>query len=158
MSTVPQGGGGLSAVCHGIGDDGRFLLLHTGRGADVSPAFTLAGLAPEARTLAVVLEDLSHPIPSFTHWILWDLPAAPEIPGSVPPGRILPALGGARQGLAYGPCRYAGPKPPKGRSHTYRFTICALDRALGPGLGKRRFRRMAQGHILQTATVEGVFG
>ncbi len=147
---------GLSVVCHGIDKTGRFLLPHTGRGADVSPAFTLMGLAPEAQTLAVLLEDLSHPIPRFTHWVLWDLPAAAEIPPAIPAGRIVP--GGARQGMAYGLYRYAGPKPPRGRSHTYRFTICALDGPLGPGAGKRRFWRMARGHVLQIGTVDGVFG
>lgn len=30
------------------------------------------------------------------------------------------------QGLAYGWYRYAGPKPPKGKKHLYRFTLYAL--------------------------------
>ena len=47
-------------------------------------------------------------------------------------------LGGGVQGVAYGLHRYAGPKPPKGRTHTYRFTVCALDCALDLSSASRK--------------------
>ncbi len=42
-------------------------------------------------------------------------------------------LGNARQGIGYGFHRYVGPKPPKGKKHTYRFTVYLenLQRLLG---------------------------
>ena len=65
----------FSIRCPGV-ENGTFLLDHTGRGADRSPELVLENLSPEAVTLAVVLEDMSHPIKGFTHWVIWNLPAA----------------------------------------------------------------------------------
>lgn len=147
----------LTFICTGIEDGGVFPLAHTGRGEDVSPEFVIRDLSPAARTLAVTLEDLDHPIKAFTHWVIWNIPAAGTIPAAIPAGRT--ALGGAVQGRAYGFHRYAGPKPPRGTRHRYRFTLYALDCALplGPGAGKRRFLRAAEGHILQKGSLTASF-
>ena len=146
----------LKVRCPGI-QNSKFLLDHTGRGRDLSPELILENLSPEAVTLAVTLEDMSHPIKDFTHWVIWNLPAADRIPGAIPAGRTV--LDGAVQGVAYGLHRYAGPKPPKGRTHTYRFTVYALDRALDlhSRARKRTFLRAAEGHILQSGSILGEF-
>ena len=146
----------LIVQCSGI-ENGKFHIDHTGRGADRSPELILEGLSPEAVTLAVVLEDMSHPIKGFTHWMVWNLPAADRIPGDIPAGKTLP--GGGVQGVAYGLHRYAGPKPPNGRTHTYRFTVFALDCVLelAPGSRKKAFLRAAEGHILQSGSISGTF-
>lgn len=146
----------LNVICPGI-ENGKFRLAHTGRGQDRSPELILEGLSPEAVTLAVVLEDMSHPIKGFTHWVIWDLPASDRIPGDIPAGKTLP--GGGVQGVAYGLHRYAGPKPPKGRTHTYRFTVCALDcvLTLSPDSRKKSFLRAAEGHVLQSGNISGAF-
>ena len=146
----------LHIRCPGI-EDGKFLLDHTGRGRDLSPELLLENLSPEAVTLAVTLEDLSHPIKGFTHWLVWNLPVSDRISGAIPAGKNVP--GGGVQGVAYGLHRYAGPKPPKGRTHTYRFTVYALDCALdlGSGARKKAFLRAAEGHVLQQSSVSGAF-
>ncbi len=150
----------LLLECPGMEDGGRFPTVHTGRGEDRSPEFLIRGLSPEARTLAVTLEDISHPLfRDFTHWLVWNLPAGPKIPGAIPGGKKIPGLENARQGLGYGLYRYAGPKPPKGRRHRYRFTVYALDRAITlpfPGT-KGRFLKRAEGHILQRGSLTGYF-
>ena len=141
----------------GLEEGGLFPLSATGRGEDRSPAFTIENLSAGARTLAVTLEDMSHPIRGFTHWVIWNLPAESAIPAAVPAGRR--TRGGAVQGRAYGFHRYAGPKPPRGKRHTYRFTVYVLDCALdlGPGAGKGAFLRSAEGHILQKGSLSGFF-
>ena len=146
----------LKVRCPGI-QNSKVLLDHTGRGRDLSPELILENLSPEAVTLAVTLEDMSHPIKDFTHWVIWNLPAADRIPGAIPAGRTV--LDGAVQGVAYGLHRYAGPKPPKGRTHTYRFTVCALDCALdlSPASRKKAVLRAAEGHILQSGSISGRF-
>ena len=65
----------------------------------------------------------------------------------------------AKQGLAYGWHRYAGPKPPKGKSHLYRFTLYALDceMDLSANIFKRTFLKKAEGHILQKSEITGEF-
>ena len=146
----------LHIRCPGI-EGGNFLLDHTGQGRDLSPELLLENLSPEAVTLAVTLEDLSHPIKGFTHWVIWNLPAADRIPGAIPAGRTV--SGGGVQGVAYGLHRYAGPKPPRRTRHTYRFTVYALDRPLElpSRAGKRAFLRAAQGRVLQSGSVSGQF-
>ena len=146
----------LSVHCPGI-ENGKFHIGHTGRGADRSPELVLENLSPEAVTLAVVLEDMSHPIKGFTHWVAWNLPASDRIPEGVPAGKAIP--GGGVQGVAYGLHRYAGPKPPRHMRHTYRFTVYALDCALDLSSGAREkaFLRAAEGHILQSGSVSGKF-
>lgn len=146
----------LEVLCPGI-ENGKFHLEHTGRGQDRSPELVLKNLSPDAKTLAVVLEDMSHPIKGFTHWVIWNVPVADTIPESIPAGKT--TLDGAVQGVAYGLHRYAGPKPPKGTTHTYRFTIFALDCKLDlpSGTRKKAFLRAAEGHILQGGSISGEF-
>lgn len=145
----------LRVICQGLENGGVFPREYTGYGEDRSPELRLENLPPETGALAVILEDLSHPIKGFPHWVVWNLPAGDRIPGNLPPGKTLP--GGARQGAAYGLFRYAGPKPPKWAGpHRYRFTVYALDGPL-PDLpllaGKRAFLKQAAGHILRKGTL-----
>lgn len=146
----------LQVRCPGI-ENSKFLLSHTGRGRDLSPELVLENLSPGAKTLAVVLEDMSHPMKDFTHWVVWNLPAADRVPGAIPAGKTIP--GGGVQGVAYGLHRYAGPKPPRRMRHTYRFTVYALDCILdlSPASRKKAFLRAAEGHILQSGSVSGEF-
>lgn len=150
----------LLLECVGMKDGGRIPAVHTGRGQDRSPGFLIRDLSPAARTLAITLEDVSHPLfPDFTHWLIWNLPAASKIPGGLPKGGKVPGLENARQGIGYGLYRYAGPKPPKGRRHFYRFTVYALDCVLTlpfPAT-KGRFLKRAEGHILQQGSLTGYF-
>ena len=143
--------------CPGLEDGGRFPLDNTGRGKDLSPEITLENLSPQVKTLAVTLEDLSHPMKGFTHWVMWNFPARKVIPGGIPQRDRLES--GVVQGMAYGLHRYAGPKPPKGKRHDYRFTVCVLDTELrlGPGAGKRAVLRAAEGHILQQGSMCSYF-
>ena len=46
---------------------------------------------------------------------------------AVPSGKSISSLQGAIQGMGYGFHCYAGPKPPKGKSHKYCFTVYVLD-------------------------------
>lgn len=146
----------LKVSCSGI-ENGKFHIDHTGRGKDLSPELALENLSPNAKTLAVVLEDMSHPIKGFTHWVIWNLPVSDRIPGAVPAGKTV--LDGAVQGVAYGLHRYAGPKPPRRMRHTYRFTVYALDCKLdlSSATRKKAFLRAAEGHILQSGSVSGKF-
>ena len=149
----------LDFDCSAIDESGKFKLENTGRGKDLSPEFRINNLSPEARTLVITLEDTSHPIKDFTHWVIWNIPATEHVPGSLPAGKTVIALDGAPQGRAYGNHRYAGPKPPKGKTHVYRFTAYALDCALyaPPSSRKKKVLAEAIGHIIQKGTAVGSF-
>lgn len=149
----------LEVECVGIENGGRFPLANTGRGEDQSPEFIIGNLSEHAKTLAITLEDLSHPIKGFTHWLIWNIPAAERITGAIAAGKTVSLPENAKQGTAYGVHRYAGPKPPKGKTHVYRFTLYALDCVLElkPNTRKRGFLKKAQGHILQTGSITAEF-
>ncbi len=65
----------------------------------------------------------------------------------------------AMQGIAYGWQRYRGPKPPKGTTHRYRFTILALDRRLRLPVWAtyRKFMRVTQDCVVGHGEVIGEF-
>jgi len=149
----------LKFKCNGIDAQGQFLIEHTGYGLDISPEFVVENLSPSAKTIAITLEDLSHPIKDFTHWIVWNIPATNSIREEIPSGKNIEAYKNAKQGLAYGWHRYAGPKPPKGKKHLYRFTLYALDceMDLSANIFKRTFLKKAEGHILQKSEITGEF-
>lgn len=43
----------------------------------------------------ITLEDLSHPIKNFTHWVIWDIPAADKIAKAIPSGKTVSSPEGA---------------------------------------------------------------
>ncbi len=149
----------LQFECVGIKDSGVFPLANTGRGRDVSPEFVIHNLVLGAQTLVITLEDLSHPIKNFTHWLIWNILAMAKIPAAIPAGKTVAELGNAIQGAAYGWRRYAGPKPPKGKRHKYRFTVYALDCRLdiGAAATKRKVLKMAARHIIQQGSICAYF-
>ncbi|MBD5636838.1 MAG: YbhB/YbcL family Raf kinase inhibitor-like protein [Clostridia bacterium] len=136
----------------------KFPLDYTGRGKDLSPEILIENLSENAKTLAVTLEDISHPIKNFTHWVIWNIPAASKIEKAVPKGKsVLEA--GTVQGAAYGMHRYAGPKPPHGKTHKYRITVYSLDCSLELSASKRKkhLLKKAENHILQKGSLEYSF-
>ena len=122
----------------------------TGYGADHSPELVLSGLCQDAISLAITLDDLSHLIPDFNHWVIWNISASAVIGGSIPPGAQVAALGRHR---------YRGPKPPLKRRHQYRFTVFDLDAFLNlpPTAKKKELLRAMQGHVLQQAELIGYY-
>ena len=132
---------------------------HSGRGEDLSPAFAIGGIPKGAVSLALLLEDTSHPFfRDFPHWLIWNLPPAGALPEGIAPGKTVEIQGTAAvQGAAYGRHRYAGPKPPPWRRHRYRFTLLALDCRLNlpPGTGKKGLLQAVEGHILAQAELSG---
>ena len=149
----------LEFQCIGMVNGSRVPIEYTGRGQDISPEFLIKNLSPNAKTLAVILEDLSHPVKDFTHWIIWNIPAADKIKGNIPAGKVVPMLGNARQGIGYGLHRYAGPKPPKGKKHIYRFTVYSLDCEINISANstKRNFLKKAEMYIIQKGSIIGEF-
>jgi len=82
-----------------------------------------------------VVDDPDAPGTTFTHWLLWNVPAeTTAIPAAA---ETVDALGGARQGENdFGEVGYRGPCPPTGDGpHTYRFRGYAIDSTLDLSAG-----------------------
>ncbi|MFZ0395204.1 MAG: YbhB/YbcL family Raf kinase inhibitor-like protein [Terracidiphilus sp.] len=129
-------------------------------GEDLSPALAWSGVPPAARTLALIAEDPDAPRGTFTHWLIWNLPARhSELPQGVPGRETFDD--GARQGANdFGRIGYEGPCPPHGRPHRYFFRLYALDTALNleSGASRQDLDRAMKGHVLAQADWMGVFG
>lgn len=133
---------------------------YTARGMDISPEIHIDGVNEEAISIAITLDDVSHPLfKIYNHWLIWNLPILTVIPKAIPKGEPNGSLNGTMQGLAYGKHCYKGPKPPLKMIHDYTFTVFILDTQLVlPKTAKREdFFRAADGHILQRATYTGKF-
>lgn len=150
----------LEFECVGLKDRKKFPIEYTGRGKDNSPEFILHNLSPNAKTIAIILDDVKHHLFGvYNHWLIWNIPAQSKIHGSIPAGKKVPSLGEAMQGKGYGRYKYAGPKPPKGKQHEYKFTIYTLDAKidLNNNAKKKQLLQAIEPHIIQVGEVTGVF-
>lgn len=110
-------------------------------GENVSPELAIDDVPDGTARLALVLDDPDAPGGTYTHWLLWNVPATTEtIPEGVPPGETVEGLDGASQGTNdAGVVGYSGPCPPRAHDpHTYRFRLLALAAPLDVAPGGDR--------------------
>jgi len=126
-------------------------------GADVSPELHWTSLPAGTQSLALIADDPDAPVGTWTHWVLFDLPAqTTSLPENVPKVDELPS--GGRQGRNdFRKIGYGGPCPPPGKPHRYFFKLYALDKKLDlkPGASKQDVEQAIQGHILGQAELMG---
>ena len=94
---------------------------YTCHGDRVSPPLDWSGAPEDTKSLALVVDDSSAPITPYIYWLVFDIqPGTTDIQeGAVPTG--------ARQALnSMGTMKYDAPCP-RGHSHSYRFTVYALN-------------------------------
>lgn len=130
---------------------------YTGYGIDISPELHLNNIDKHAKSIAIIMDDMGHPIPAYNHWIIWNIPVVQVIPKNIPHGKRVDILSGAVQGHGYGKYRYRGPKPPFNWSHRYEFNIYVLDCILDlPANSKKKnLLKSIEGHIIQKAMLAG---
>jgi Raf kinase inhibitor-like YbhB/YbcL family protein len=127
-------------------------------GANRSPA--LRWTQPPARTKAFALSvyDPDAGPAGWWHWIVYDIPAERRAFASGLP----PAISDLKQGVNdFGFTGYGGPCPPPGPAHHYVFTLYALDiahLATAEQLRGQTFLELIRPHIIDTATLSGVYG
>jgi hypothetical protein len=129
---------------------------HTADGTDRSPELRWGGIPPNAQTFALICEDPDAPRGTWTHWVLFNIPAdKTTYAEGVPAEKELP--GGARQGKNdFGKIGYGGPCPPRG-THRYVFRIFALDVRLDldPGFSRAQLVDGLKGHIMADGRLTG---
>jgi Raf kinase inhibitor-like YbhB/YbcL family protein len=129
---------------------------YTGDGDDVSPPLTWSGVPHRTRSLVLICEDPDAPRGTWTHWIVYNLPAQTR---ELPQGGALPA--GAMQGKNdFGTIGYGGPAPPAGPPHRYYFKLTALDTELNlpPGASRQAVLAAMEGHVLAEGWLMGTYG
>src|SRR5262245_21491849 len=89
--------------------------------ADISPPLTWANPPAGTQSFALIADDPDAPVGTWTHWILWNVPAeSTALPEGVPKDETL--SDGTRQGKNdFKRIGYGGPCPPPGKPHRYFF-------------------------------------
>jgi len=113
-------------------------------GANRTPRLQWSSPPSATQELAVEMLDPDAPGGTFTHWLVYGIPAG--TPSLGPP---LPA--GVLEGLNdFGRRGYGGPCPPRGTAHHYHFVVLALDTRLQPAAGMKRseLESRVKGHVI----------
>ncbi|MDI3544780.1 MAG: hypothetical protein PWP68_197 [Rikenellaceae bacterium] len=139
-------------------DGGMIPAKYTCDGANISPQLSWDNAPKGTKSFVLICEDPDAPMGTFTHWILYDIPAdVHELSENLPKDKILP--NGAKQGIAdFKKIGYGGPCPPNG-THRYYFKLYALDTLLNlePGLKKEDILKAMNGHILAQGQIMGKY-
>jgi len=144
---------GLKLSSPAFENGGKIPRKYSCDGANVNPPLKIENAPSNAKSLAVVFDDIDAPRGTYVHWILWNLvPDAREIEeDSVPDGVV--------QGMNdFKKANYGGPCPPR-RAHKYVFKIYALDTLLNlnPNGTKKDLEKAMEGHIISQAQLTGFY-
>ena len=128
-------------------------------GADVSPELSWTEPPPGTESFTLIADDPDAPSGTWTHWVLFDLPAATT---SLAEGvtKIDELPGGERQGRNdFRKIGYNGPCPPPGKPHRYFFKLYALKGKLDlkPGASRQEVEQAMQGLVLGQAEWMGKY-
>jgi len=142
--------------------EGAIPEIHTCEGQDISPPLAWSGVAQQAKSLVLIVDDPDAPDPAapkmtWVHWVLYNIPpSATGLAQGVAPG-ALPA--GTLQGISdFKRTGYGGPCPPIGR-HRYFHKLYALDTIL-PDLKnprKQDVEKAMKGHVIEHAELVGTY-
>jgi hypothetical protein len=118
-------------------------------GIDEPPPLVVSNPPKGTRSYALIMDDPDAPNGTFTHWLVYDIPAdTPEL--RVNQGKTLKNSFGRRG--------YGGPCPPPGHGpHRYFFTVYAVDVQWLDVTGTTRgdLERALHQHTLGTARLMG---
>jgi len=133
---------------------------YTCDGGDVSPPLSWSGIPNGTKSLALIADDPDAPIGTFTHWVLFNIPATLN---GLPEGVVKTASVadiGTHGKNNFANAFYNGPCPPKGKAHRYFFRLYALDRKLDlkPGCSRQDLEKAMRGRILAQGQLMGIYG
>jgi Raf kinase inhibitor-like YbhB/YbcL family protein len=134
-------------------NDGDIPKKFTCDGADVSPELAWTDPPAGTQSFTLIADDPDAPAGTWTHWVLFDLPATTS---SLAEGvnKIDELPGGERQGRNdFRKIGYNGPCPPPGKPHRYFFKLCALKGKLDlkPGANRQEVEQAMQSQVLGQA-------
>ena len=129
-------------------------------GNNVSPALSWKGVSKTAGSLALIADDPDAPGGTWTHWLLWNLPASLTSLQEGLPARDRFDNGAVQGQNDFSRIGYGGPCPPPGKPHRYFFKLYELDTTLAvrPGSSRKELDRAMKGHILSQAEWMGRYG
>jgi Raf kinase inhibitor-like YbhB/YbcL family protein len=144
---------GLKISSPAFENGGEIPKKYTCDGANVNPPLKIDNVPSNAKSLALVFDDIDAPRGTYVHWILWNIgPNVTEIKeNSVPEGAV--------QGMNdFKKQYYGGPCPPR-RAHKYVLKIYALDALfnINPNSNKKDLEKAMEAHIISRSQLTGVY-
>jgi Raf kinase inhibitor-like YbhB/YbcL family protein len=134
---------------------------HSCDGTNISPAIRWENIPAGTVSFALIMEDADYD--NYTHWVLFNIPAdRTELPTDVPDGEQLDGIGFHAQNAFSSP-GYNGPCPDPKDTHTYTFTLYALNTMLPltpdpfSPVSKGMVRDAMKGHILGEGVLSGIY-
>ena len=121
-------------------------------GEDINPTLTIEDIPPEAKSLALIVDDPDAPMGTWVHWLIWNI--KPNIKG-FSKGENITFPQGKND---FGKLNYGGPCPPSG-THRYFFKLYALDTMLelGEGSNKKQLEKAMSDHIIEEGQIMGTY-
>jgi len=139
-----------SAFAH----NGSIPVKYTCQGDDISPPLAWMNVPAGTKSLALIVDDTDARL--YTHWVIFNIPPGTRsLPAGIPRQDTLAdgSLQGFNSAKTLG---YAGPCPPVGAAHHYRFRLYALDIMINlpPGADKSELVEKMTGHIINEEVAE----
>jgi len=134
-------------------DSGSIPQKFTCQGDNVSPELNWSEAPANTKSFALIMDDPDAPGGTFTHWVVFDLPAdQTQLAEGIGPIGV-----GGNNGLSQ--TGYMGPCPPNG-IHRYYFRLYALDIPslnLKAGASRGEVETAMNGHVIGSADAMGRF-
>jgi Raf kinase inhibitor-like YbhB/YbcL family protein len=125
---------------------------YTCQGEDISPPLVFEGIPPQAKSIAIIVDDPDAPVGVFDHWLAWNiLPTKTKLEE-----REIPPCQGANH---FGEICYRGPCPPRGKAHRYYFRVWVLDKmlTLSQGAYRKELEEAMHLHIIAYGELVGLY-
>jgi Raf kinase inhibitor-like YbhB/YbcL family protein len=127
-------------------------------GGNTSPQVNWTKGPDKTAYYILILDDQDTPVKPFSHWVLYNIRGnITELHEGISTNGILDtgAIQGRNDRMKLG---YFGPCPPVGDANHYRFTVYAVDTALGLASATREEVLLAiQDHILASGQLSGTY-
>jgi Raf kinase inhibitor-like YbhB/YbcL family protein len=124
-------------------------------GSNRSPRLSWSGAPSITQSFVLIMDDPDAPGGTFTHWILYDIPAASA---QLVEAESTIGLSGTNSS---GQSSFQGPCPPIGRgAHRYFFTLYALNISslqLKSGATRRQVEAAIESHVVGQAQLMGKY-
>ena len=155
--TVSVRGTPFTFTSASFNDGGAIPAKHSKDGGNMSPPLSWATNPPSGAVVYILYIEDSN-APGFIHWRVANIPSSTT---ELTEGMDVSSLAADIIQKSFAEDNtYYGPQPPSGETHTYKFTLLAVDKKASSyeaNLSLAEFRAQFSGNIVGEATLTGTF-
>ena len=137
--------------------DGAIPHLYTCDGPNEPPQLNWKNASPKTQSFALIVSDPDAPDGTYYHWVLVNIPKSVD---NLPPSNAKLPQGITIGKNSFGKQEYDGPCPPKQSSHTYVFTLYALDGTIPLPISDKPADvvHALEPHVIDKVELKGIYG